>query len=97
MADSLISQLNAAGVSCRALRSWCACHDSGGHSDLCETCYLGDPAECDAQVIEILVKRLVNEAGHVDEALDQRDYWKRVADRICNLVMERSRETDDES
>jgi hypothetical protein len=94
VSDSLIAQLNAAGVTCRALASWCKCRD--GRADLCESCYLGDPGECDEQVIEVLVKHVVNATGHVDEVLDQRDYWKTIADRMCNLVMGREQEAEDE-
>ena len=92
--DSLIARLNAAGVSCRALASWCRCHE--GHEDLCDKCYMGDPEDCDAKVIETLVNRVVNEAGHVDEVLNQRDYWKQIADRMCNIVMAREQEGEDE-
>ena len=94
MTDSLIAKLNAAGVSCRALASWCKCHE--GKADLCDSCYMGDPQGCDQIVIETLVNRVVNEAGHVDEVLNQRDYWKQIADRMCNIVMAREQEGEDE-
>ena len=92
MSDSLIARLNAAGVSCRALASWCRCRDGDGKEDACEACYLEDAEDCDAKVIEVLVNRVVNEAGHVDEVLNQRDYWKTIADRMCNIVMAREQE-----
>ena len=92
MSDSLIAKLNAAGVSCRALASWCRCRDGGGKEDACEACYLEDAEDCDAKVIEVLVNRVINEAGHVDEVLNQRDYWKKLADRMCNIVMAREQE-----
>lgn len=94
--SSLIDRLNEAGVPCWQLRAWCKCHDDGGRKDLCESCYFAGPEECDEKVIEVLVKRLINATGHVDEVLDQRDYWKQVADRMCNLVMGRDKEEEDE-
>lgn len=94
MSDDLVAKMQAAGVPCRALRSWCRCHD--GKEDLCGECWLGDPETCDAQVIEALVNRVVNATGHADEALSQRDYWKRIADRMCDVVIERSKERHDE-
>jgi len=96
VSDSLIAKLNAAGVSCRALASWCRCRDGDGKEDACEACYLEDAEDCDAKVIEALVSRVVNEVGHVDEVLNQRDYWKQIADRMCNLVMARETEGEDE-
>ena len=88
--DSPIARLQAAGVPCRALAAWCRCHD--GHEDLCASCFLGDPETCDVKVIEALVNRVVNATGHVDEALSQRDYWKLLTSRLCDVIIERSKE-----
>jgi len=92
--DSLTAKLQAAGVPCLALRAWCLCGD--GRDDRCEHCFLDGPEVCDAQVIEALVNRLVNATGHLDEALNQRDYWKLLTSRLCDLIIERNREKADE-
>jgi len=42
------------------------------------------------------VNRIVNEVGRVDEVLNQRDYWKQIADRMCNLIMGRDKEAEGE-
>ena len=85
MSEALNYQLQRAGVSCMALVSWCACHE--GRKDNCERCSLDGPETCDAQLVKILVDKVVNAVGHVDEALAQRDYWKGVVDRLTAVVM----------
>jgi len=87
---TLIEQLNAAGISCRALASWCKCQE--GRKDNCETCFLESPEECDEKVINVLVQRLINEVGHVDEQLKLNKEWKGIVDRLCNKVMDRELE-----
>jgi hypothetical protein len=84
-AGPLTKQLHQAGISCRALANWERCGD--GREDRCEKCFLDGPEKCDGQVIGILVKQVVNAVGHTDEALDQRDYWKGVVDRLTAVVM----------
>ena len=92
MADSPIAKLHAAGVPCRALSSWCACE--GGREDLCDACFLDGPEKCDAQVVEALVNRVVNATGHTDEALSQRDYWRLLTSRLCDLIIQRNKERE---
>jgi len=85
MSESLSKQLQRAGVSCRALASWCRCE--GGREDLCETCWLDGPERCDRQVVEALVERVVTATGQTDAALEMVRYWKGVSSRLCEAVM----------
>jgi len=85
MPADLITQLHKAGVSCRALASWCACGD--GREDRCEHCSLDGPENCDRQVVEALVARIVTATKQTDAALQQCEYWKGLASRLCDAVM----------
>jgi hypothetical protein len=85
MADLLVMKVQRAGVSCRALWSWCACKD--GLKDQCGTCSLDGPEVCDRQVVEALVDRIVLATQQTDEALQQVRYWQRLSSRLCDTMM----------
>jgi len=85
MTDLLVTKVQRAGVSCRALWSWCACKD--GLRDHCAQCYLDGPEHCDRQVIEALVERLVDATAQTDAALQQVRYWQGLSSRLCDAVM----------
>ena len=85
MTEPLTRRVQRAGVSCRALWSWCACKD--GIRDKCGTCYLGDPEQCDRKVVEALVERLVIATEQTDTALAMTKYWQGLASRLCDAVM----------
>jgi hypothetical protein len=56
MPAALVTILAAAAQSCPELEVWRHC-GSGG-KEHCETCFLGGPARCEAQVIQALARRL---------------------------------------
>ena len=85
MTEPLTRRVQKAGVSCRALWSWCACHD-GIKAD-CEKCWLDGAELCDRQVVEALVERLVLATHQTDEALQQVRYWQGLSSRLCDAVM----------
>ena len=92
MTDLLIA-MHDAGVPCRELKCWVECAD--GYRDRCSECRLEGPDSCDEGVIRALVKIIVGQAKQVDEVLGQRDYWKNVADKMCNRYMARERLSED--
>ncbi len=83
----LLKAVQDAGIPCRRLRGWLYCHD--GHADYCGKCFMDGPETCDADLVTNLVELLVRQAGDTDQVLGQRDYWKRVADRLTDVVMGR--------
>lgn len=90
--ESLAMQLSRSGVPCRELASWVSCYE-GRRTD-CEHCHMDGPARCQYQLVEALVERIITAVQQTDAVLAQRDYWKGVADRICNAVIERRRAED---
>jgi len=53
---ALVNVLAVAAESCPELEAWRHCGSGGGEH--CETCSLGGPERCDAQVIQALARRL---------------------------------------
>ena len=86
MPASLLRQLQKAGISSHPLATWLRCCERGT-KDECEECWLQGPEGCADTVIASLVDRMVMSAHQTDVALDQRDYWKGVADRMTDVVI----------
>jgi hypothetical protein len=84
MTESLVRQLQRAGVPCRELSSWVSCRE--GRRQDCEHCHLDGPS-CDEQVVAALVARVVEATGQTDRALEQRDHWRGICNRLCTTVM----------
>lgn len=82
---SLTTQLQKAGVSCRALAAWCRCGD--GHKDRCEECWLDGPGNCAGQVIEALHGKLIEARHETNEVEQQVEYWKGLTSRMADKVM----------
>jgi hypothetical protein len=93
MSMTLTEQLHEVGVSCRALAAWTRCE--GGRKDMCEHCFLGGPERCDSEVIKALVERVVTATEQTDSALQMVTYWKGVAGRLCDAVMDKEGEHED--